>query len=92
MVNDYGLKQCKNSKEFLESNFIFNSTKIHFPQWNLENVVNTPQQPDGHNCGVYVCQNIKSILRSENFSICPSDLSAIRKEMVAELVLGFLFN
>ena len=88
--NYYGLEKCKIVEEFLKSSFNLNSTD--FTQWSLENVADTPQQPDGHNCGVYVCQNIKSISRREKFSICPSDLPVIRKEMVAELALGFLFS
>ena len=90
--NHHGLKHCNIVKDFLESNFILNSDTKDLTQWKLENVADTPQQTDGHNCGVYVCQNIKSISRREKFSICPSDLPAIRKEMVAEIALGFLFN
>ena len=90
--NHHGLKQCKTVKEFLESNFVLNSTTSDLTQWHLENAADTPQQPDGHNCGVYVCQNAKCISRREIFSVRPSDLPAIRKEMVAELALGFLFN
>ena len=59
--NHHGLKQCNTIKEFLESNFILNSTTSDLTQWHLKNAADTPQQPGGHNCGVYVCQNAKCI-------------------------------
>lgn len=76
-------------KEFLESNFILNSTSYDLTRRNLGNFVDTPKQPDGLNCGVYVCQNTKCILKKANFSICPPDLLSVRKEVMAELALGF---
>ena len=80
---------CGHVKQFLYSNFFSNIASDI--DWQFENA-NTPQQSDGYNSGVYVCQVAKQISRSEELQVKQQDLPIIRKEMVAEIVLGFLFN
>ena len=52
----------------------------------------TPQQVDGYNCGVHICQLAKQISRAQKLLIITENLSQIRKDMVAEIALGILFD
>ena len=80
---------CRHVKQFLYSNYLSNiASYIH---WQFENA-NALQQTDDVNCGVYICQVAKQISRSEELQVKQQHLPKTRKEMVAEIVLGFLFN
>ena len=89
-TEDNVVTQCKIAKKFIEAMFTFSDLNIS--QWHCQNVANTPKQIDISSCGVYTCQNAKCISRGESFSISPSKIPNLRKEMVAEISLGFLFS
>ena len=89
--SDYhAMTQCKIAKKFITAMFTFSDCLLS--QWHCQNIVNTPKQIDINSCGIYMCQNAKCISRGENFSISPSNIPDLRKEMVAEVSLGFLFT
>ena len=45
----------------------------------IENVINTLQQQDKNNCGIYTYQNAKHLSRGQHFPMFPHDIPAMRK-------------
>ena len=87
--NNFGHGVCDSIKQFLiSSNYFSDADKF---VWHF-NYPPTPQQVDGHSCGVYICQFAKQIAKGKNLKIVVENLPNIRKEMVAEIALGILFN
>lgn len=53
--------------------------------WKCESLSGIPQQTNGVDCGVFLCQYAKLILESSNFDFNQSQIPKIRLEMEAEI-------
>ena len=63
----YSLEKCNIVRKFSKSISNLNSTDL--TQWSLENVADTPQKPDGHNCGVLCVKTLKVFHRKKLFNL-----------------------
>ena len=80
---------CEDIRQFLTTtNFICDVDEFG---WQFEYPY-TPQQNDKSSCGVYTCQLAKQISRSQELKLSATDIPHLRKEMVVEVVSGYLFQ
>jgi hypothetical protein len=55
---------------------------------NEDSVPDVPLQTNGFDCGVFVCQYVKAIVRGVRFNFRSKDMQIIRRTMVWEIALG----
>ena len=58
----------------------------------LRFVPEAPQQSNGYDCGVFVCQYAESISRRMHPSFTQNDMPSLRQNMVWEIMKGRLLN
>jgi sentrin-specific protease 1 len=58
--------------------------------WPVHEVMNIPQQTNGFDCGVYVCQFAACVASEQSLSFSQVDVSQFRRVMVIELMKGTL--
>ena len=51
-----------------------------------------PQQTNGYDCGVFLCQYVESISRRMHPSLTQNDMPSLRRNMVWEIMKGRLLN
>lgn len=61
-------------------------------EWNLKNETNIPQQENGFDCGVFVCQYAEFISRNQPITFSQKDMIYFRQKMIYEICTGKLLN
>jgi len=61
-------------------------TPFDFTGWENHTLPDTPQQENGHDCGVFTCQFLETLSRGEEtFNFTQTDIPYLRRRMIWEI-------